>query len=360
MSVAREDCRAEVDQIDRSTWHQLLPAFSDATIYQTRSYGAGRWGENALSHLALRQGNQIVALAQCVIRRTPFVSCGLAYVPCGPIWRGVSEDPEVFRLIVRALREEYAVRRRLLLRLAPPEIDTPEGDLKGILQAEGFTRTARQYRTLLIDLAVPLDQLRKGMSERWRRALKKAESLKLEVCEGTGEELYRAFKGIYRDMVARKGFVPSIDIDEFEWIQKDLPDSLKMRIMICRHGEQPVASLIASLIGKTGIGLIGGTATEGLKSGGFHLLNLRMMKWMQESGAAYYDFGGYEPEQNSGTAAFKAAIPGRDVCHIGQFEACANRLSGIGVGLADRLRGLATSIKAKAYRQVRAIVSPKG
>src|ERR1051325_1599654 len=341
-----EEYRVEVDRIDRATWHQVLSSFSNATIYQTWSYGAGRWGDERLSHLALLQGDTIVALAQCTIRRAPMTNCGIAYVPWGPIWRRSENEVEVFRRMVQALREEYAIRRGLLLRLTPAEIEEPGHDVSLVLKEEGFVRTAQNYRTLLIDLAIPLADLRKQMSERWRRALKKAESLKLEVLEGTGEDLYRIFKVIYQEMVARKGFAPSIDIDEFEWIQSDLPEPRKMRIMICLQGQRPVAALIGSLIGKTGVGLLGGTATEGLKSGAFNLLNVRMMQWMQESGAAYYDFGGFQPEQNSGTSTFKAAIPGRDVCHIGQYEICTNSFSRLAVGFAEQLRKFVLSVRS--------------
>jgi peptidoglycan pentaglycine glycine transferase (the first glycine) len=353
MRVTAKEYRVEVDQIDRTTWHRVLPSFRDATIYQTPSYGTGRWGQERLSHLTLLRGEEVVALAQCSIRRTPMLPCGIAYVPWGPVWRNGHSDFEVFRLVVRALRDEYSVRRGLLLRITPPEISTAENSLEAILKEEGYKRRARPYRTLLIDLTCPVSELRKGMSERWRRALKKAESLKLEVSEGTGEDHYRTFKGIYQEMVSRKGFVPSIDVDEFEWIQKDLPESLKMRIMICTQGQRPVAALIGSLIGTTGVGLLGGTATEGLNAGAFQLLNLRMMQWMQESGATNYDFGGYQPEQNSGTASFKAAIPGMDVNHIGQFEACTNSLSRFGIGFAERFRKFTASVKLATRKSAR-------
>ena len=44
MKTLAEGYTVKIDQISKDEWSELLPRFDDATIYQTWSYGAVRWG----------------------------------------------------------------------------------------------------------------------------------------------------------------------------------------------------------------------------------------------------------------------------------------------------------------------------
>jgi len=342
MKELRKHYSVEIDKVTKQEWSDLLTRFDDATIYQTWSYGAVRWGEKSLSHLLLKKEGEVVGMAQVSIKRIPFLPCGIAYVPWGPLWhkKGGNEDWEVFRQLVRVLRDEYATRRGLLLRIAPNEIESPERNITGMLQEEGYMRKAQPYRTILIDLSPSLEDLRKRLARRWRRALKEAESRGLQIMNGRSVELLDTLREIYGEMVSRKGFIPGVDIDEFCEIQKDLPENLKMKILVCEYGGKPVGAIMASLLGNKGIGLIGGSRRNGLNLGGFHLLNWRLIEWMKSQGANFYDFGGYDPQNNPGTASFKEGIGGKDVYHIGQFETSNGFLSPFAVRLGEKIRAL--------------------
>jgi len=341
---------AEVDQISKSEWSNLLVQFEDATIYQTWSYGAIRWGEKNLSHLVLRKAKDVVGIAQVSTKSIPFLGAGIAYIPWGPLWRlkGKENDVSEFAELVRALRKEYAMKRGLLLRITPNEIDGNHNQCVSILQNEGYVKKAQPYRTLLIDLTVSMEDLYRGLARRWKRALKTAESKGLKVIQGIDQNLFETLNTLYADMVGRKGFVPGVKINEFRSVQSDLPEILKMKIMVCEHDGKPVSSLMTSLIGNKGIGIIGGTKTNGLSLGGFHLLNWKMMEWMKSEGAKYYDFGGYDPENNPGTASFKEGLPGHVVTHIGQFEASDSFVSSIAVGSGEVMRSIFRKARMKS------------
>lgn len=333
-----EGFTAEIDRIAEREWDDLLSLFADATIYQSWSYGAIRWHERSLSHMVLSKDGQIVGAAQVAIKRLPLLPAGIAYVPWGPMWRLRNEDRDLKKLsvLLRALRDEFAVRRGLLVRITPNEIETTGTHFFSLAFDHGFVRTGINYRTLLIDLSLPKDEILRRAARRWRRALKTAESNGLSVEEGTEGSLFRVLVTLHKEMVARKGFVPGVDIEEFERIQERLLESHKMHTMIATAEGKPVAALAASLIGEKGIGLVGATSTVGLNMGGFQLLNWRMMAWLQQRGALWYDFGGYDPEKNPGTASFKEGLPGLDISHVGQFECCNSALSRIAVGFGER------------------------
>jgi lipid II:glycine glycyltransferase (peptidoglycan interpeptide bridge formation enzyme) len=341
---------AEVDQIERTEWSELLSRFEDAILYQTWSYGALRWGVDNISHLVLRREGEIVAAAQSRIMKLPVMGRGIAYITWGPVWRlrGKEKDLENLRQMIRALREEYAVHRGLLLRVLPNEIDG-EADtdaIRSILQAEGFRRTANYHRTLLLDLAPSKEQLRKNLAQRWRRELSVAERKGLKLLEGTGDELYEAFSSLYDEMLARKKFVPGVNFNEFRVIQKDLPDPLKMKIMVCEYEGQPVAGTVSSLIGNTGIYLLGATGNNGTKVRGSYLLQWRMIEWLKDCGARWYDLNGIDPEKNPGTYHFKVGISRREARHIGQFDACQSPISSLLVKSGDQLRATSEKIKS--------------
>jgi hypothetical protein len=335
-----EGFRTEVDQIDRPGWAEHLEQFEDTTIYQTWSYGAVRWGEPRLSHFLLRDGAEVAGLAQVTIMRIPLVRVGIAYVPWGPLWRRRGKSNEIgdFQRVLRAMKEEYVVRRGLLLRMTPNEVEARAPGIRQVMEEEGFVHCTSSYRTILIDLSTPMDDLLKNASRRWRQSLKTARKKDLEVVEGTGDDLFRIVIDLHRETVARKKFRPGIEIAEFQEIQKNLPEAEKMKVMVCLSEGKPVSMLFTSLLGDTAILLAGGTGADGLNSGSYHFLNWRMMERMKESGARYYDFGGYDPERNPGTAFFKEGIRGQDVCHIGQYEACPGALGKFLVKTAESIR----------------------
>jgi lipid II:glycine glycyltransferase (peptidoglycan interpeptide bridge formation enzyme) len=231
--------RSEVDLIGRAEWAELLQTFDDATIYQTWSYGSVRWGEDNLSHLLLKRENKVAGLAQVTIKRLPFFRAGIAYIARGPIWRvhGEKVNVENFRQIVKALKDEYVSKRNLLLRIAPEEIEDDNYEIVSILEAQGFRKKSSivPERTLLVDLTSSIEQLRKTLDQKWRNQLNRAEKNGLKTIEGGSDELYKIFLDLQEQTIARKHYVPGVDYDEFREIQKDLPDSLKMKIIVCEY-----------------------------------------------------------------------------------------------------------------------------
>ena len=180
MALCRQ-FHTEIDSVAKKEWSDITSLFEDANIYQTWSYGAVRWGADNLSHLLLKKDGQVVACAQVAIFRAPIVAAGVAYLRWGPLCRlrGAQKDLDVVRTMSAALRDEYVIRRRLLLRVIPNPLyeDNRGPDYQSACEANGFSRTytGNKYRTLLLDLSPPLDELRKRLVQKWRCDLNRAE-----------------------------------------------------------------------------------------------------------------------------------------------------------------------------------------
>src|SRR5580704_2036171 len=154
---------SEVDTVTERDWHECLQEFDDANIYQTWSYAEVSWGLGNTSHLVLRKNGRIVALTQVRILKVPFVNIGIAYVRWGPVFRHPTEtDPDAFRQVVRALRNEFTCKRGLLLRLFPALFDDDLSCYSTILEEEGFSllQGVVANRTILMDLSPSIDGIR--------------------------------------------------------------------------------------------------------------------------------------------------------------------------------------------------------
>lgn len=335
-------CYAEIDQVSKESWTEIILQFDDATVYQTWSYGAVRWGEKNLSHFVLKKEGEVVGAAQLCIKKIPLIGSGIAYIPWGPLWRkkGRTRNPEILKDLINILKEEYAVHHGLLLRIAPHIVNNEHEEMQSIFENACFSprKNKPPYRTLMLDITPTLQELRKGLDQKWRNQLNRAEKNNLEVYEGVSDELYQKFMDLQNEMHERKKFTPGINYEEFRVIQKNLPDALKMKIFVCEYKGKPVTATIGSAIGDTGIYLLGATGNEGLQLKGAYLSQWLMIRWMKEQGCSWYDLGGINPEKNPGVFHFKSGLSARDVYHVGHFDINSSSLSSFIVNFGEFIK----------------------
>lgn len=348
-----------VDQVGEQDWNKILPMFADASIYQTWAYGAVCWGEKQLSHLLLKRGTEIVAAAQLRLVRLPVVNKGVAYLRWGPLWRlrGQPAESGVLDEMLTALRKEYVGRRGLLLRMLPAvfEDETWAGQVTSCLKQHQleFETQIRPYRTTRVDVSQPVDAIRKGLQSRWRSYLNAAEKAGLTVVQGTTDELYDQFSILYREMMARKQFETTVDIEEFREIQKRLPEGLKMQVFVCSAQGQAQNALVVSALGDSAIYLLAATGDAGLNGRGAYLLQWRAMEWLHQQGTRWYDTGGVNQEKNPGGYQFKRGLGGDEVSHLGRFELRDNWLSAAATAIGERSQSVVAKMKNSMRRAVR-------
>ena len=348
--------KVEVDRAADAEWSELLELFDDANIYQTAAYGSVRWGAKNLSRLVLWRNDQVASIAQLrIIRPTP-LKFGMAYLRWGPLWerRGISIDPEVPARMAHAIEEEYLRKRKLFVRILPNAF---KGTRRAELFESAFARFSGEpqeqhepYRTFVVDLNPPLEELRRNLDPKWRNKLSGAEKNNLTVIAGEGAAEYEAFCGIYAQMRERKSFETTVDVEEFGRIQKALPESMRMRVLICQREGAPLAGVVASAMGDSAIYLLGATSDAGLNAKGAYLLQWMLMAWLKERGIRHYDLGGIDPEGNPGVYSFKRGFSGADICQIGPRVASASTFSsaivksGLALRRASRVSNAALNI----------------
>jgi hypothetical protein len=336
----------QIDQTTEAEWNRLLPEFADASLYQTWAYGAVSWGERNLSHLLLKQDDQVVGMAQFRIVRVPLLSSGIAYLRWGPLFRrrDAAPAPDLLPALLKAITDEYARRRRLLVRILPNVFrEGPAAPAFEAACAEFGLQpgtAAAPYRTIRVDLAPAPELIRKRLDQKWRNQLNAAERNGLTVHEGTDDDLFAEFTAIYRELLARKQFDTTVDIDEFARIQRALPEPLKMRVLLCEKDGQVMAGLVGAAIGETAVYLLGATSSEGMKAKGSYLLQWRMMQALRESGCRWYDLGGINPQRNPSVYHFKSGFGGAEVLQCQPRELSGSSWSSVCVNTAEKARRL--------------------
>jgi hypothetical protein len=348
-----------VDQISKNEWHIALNDFVDANFYQTWSYGEIKWKMGHLSHLVLKKNGEIVALAQLRIVSLPIIGKGIAYLARGPIWRRRKreQDFDIFRNVIKSLFKVYVIEKGLLLRIRPNEIMDESNTIHDILCEEGFVKiSSPPDRTLILDLTPTTEEIRQNLVRKWRQALGRAERLSsLDLDCGKSEEHYKIAFSIYKEMHGRKQFAEFVDMERHGLVQQDLPDFLKMKIMICRLNDEPIAALGWSAIGDTGLPLIAATGNKSvaLSTNASNLLWWKMIEDMKAQGCKFCDVGGIDPVLNPGGYKFKSGIigkNGRDVSFLEPYEACNNIISSITVNCGNQLRLSLQKIKMQLRR----------
>ncbi len=339
----------EVDSIIQNEWSQLLLKFEDANIFQTWEYGSAHWGDKNISHLILRKEGQIVAATQLWVVKIPVIGSGFAHISWGPMWRlrGQSPEPETVRRMLRSLKEEYVIRRRLLLRIRAYSVDgTIEGEIiRNNLEAEGFQfqKKESRYHTYRLNLSPELQEIRRKLLPRWRKDLNKAERAELTVITGDSDEMFQALSMLYHDMVSRKGFKEYVaDMSKYANMQKSLPEKLKMKIFLCYYQGEVVAGRTVPLLGDTAMALIAATSTKSVELNlhAAYLLQWKAIEWLKQNGFQYYDLRGGVDGDMPGVKSFKRGLSGDEIFYLGSYENHKSKMSYFMVRIGEFLQDL--------------------
>lgn len=320
----------EIDTIDRSRWHRLITEFDDASLFQTWSYGSAT-GKVGLSHIVVKGGADILGCCQVELTQSPIPKVGIADIHWGPLCmrRGEKFNPDVLFHIMHGIKKEYAIERGYLLRIWPHATGEVKESLKQILESEGFAKNEAQrpYRSLRIDLSPPIDDLRNNLGSDARRFLRRAEENGLNFIEGTNIELFDTLERLAREGARIKKFTDLTDYASYRRTQIDLPDALKVHLIICESQGEPVCAVGCSAIGDTGVYVLAGTGEKAYQLRATYLVQWRMIQQLKERGVRCFDLGPFNPERNPGVYRFKREIAGKRAWEekfLGEYHGCFN------------------------------------
>jgi lipid II:glycine glycyltransferase (peptidoglycan interpeptide bridge formation enzyme) len=315
---------------DKTFWQNSLKEFEDANLYQTWNFATLAQNEKIVKHLAIYVDQNLIGLAQARIRTVPILNRGIAYILNGPIWQKKNQENDIQILsdIFSVLRQKFVINQKLLLRIKPYLFSDKISNLN-FIDNIGFKNVEkiRQYQTLVLYLDRDLDEIRKSFNQKWRNCLNQSERNGLQIVEGNDTELYKDFLKLYSQMIARKKFKEYVDPVKMGEMNNELDDENKLKIFTAFKDKLPIASLVGSAIGNTGIYLLGASNEIGMKNKASYLLQWEMIKWLKQKDCQRYDLGGINLDDNPGGYHFKSGITDQEVLGIGTYETYKSSLS---------------------------------
>lgn len=317
-----------VEVVSSDDWDALLKQFADTNYRQLAAYSiAAAARVNALSvNVAIREDGDLLGLCNVRVRKLPLLSFGIAYVNGAPLVLqsdGSIDRAAALSRCLNALRKEFVGARGHVLRV----IGVARADLSldvahGAFLDAGFAATSAKgrYRTILVDVRRELPDIRRGLDQKWRNILNKAERQGLEIVRGTVPALFGKFGELYSELVARKKLKVDLDPDFFAALQDNLAVPDRFVVHLAMQAGDVIAGHIGAYHGDTAVYLLGAANETGLKSNASYLLQWRVIEYAKERGCNWYDLGGIDPEGNPDVYRFKARIGGVDVCAPGPYE----------------------------------------
>ncbi len=345
------DFRVEIDNICKNEWISNLKLFKDASVIQTWDFAeiTSKSQFGCVSRLVLYRGKKVAAMVQVRIVALPFIPAGIAYVIYGPLWKrfGEKEDFKVFKAVLKALYQEYAVQRKLFLRIQPNIIYRENQEINEILSELGFknSKNSKKYRTIYLDVTRSLLKIRMGFRKKWRQNLNRSDKKPIEIKIGSTQKEYDDLIEVYSEMLDQKKIISEVNTVLWEKILRKLPYIEKPNLIMGYYKSQPVAGMIISNIGEIGFPILAATNKIGRKRYGSYPIFWMAIKWLKESECKQFDLGGIDPENVPSTYYFKRGLGGREATFISPFEACINPLSLVIVSLAELARYLLLEMK---------------
>lgn len=317
-----------VEVVSDDDWDILLKQFADANYRQLAAYSSAAAArvKARSENVAIREDGKLLGLCNVRIRKLPLLPFGIAYVNGAPLVLNSAESIDSSTALSRclnALRQEFVDVRGLVLRM----IGVARADLSADLANWSFLEAGfvpcsakGRYRTILVDLMRDLPEIRRGLDQKWRNVLNKAERQDLKVVRGTETVLFREFGELYSGLVARKNLNVDLGPEFFLGLQSELSELDRFVVHLAKQGDKAVAGHIGAYHGDTAVYLLGAANEAGLKTNASYLLQWSVIEYAKARHCRWYDLGGIDPEGNPDVYRFKARMGGADVSAPGPYE----------------------------------------
>ena len=174
------------------------------------------------------------------------------------------------------------------------------------------------------------DDLLKGMNQLWRRNIKKAAKLGVEVSLGSRDDL-PAFHELYQLTAARDHFTPRpapYFTTMYDALLAEDPD--RIRLYLAHHEGDLVAATIWIRVGQHAWYSYGASSTEKREVRGSNAIQWQMLRDAAAAGAHVYDLRGITDtlradDPHIGLIQFKTGTGGEAVEYVGEWDLPLNR-----------------------------------
>lgn len=318
-----------IDEVTPAEWERAAQVFADYTIYQTWAYQQVRaeTDHHHVHRVVVRdESGRVCSLCHVRVKAVEAVRLRVGYVQWGPLLRLKTGERTGSVEMFEALKEALLQKGVNVLRLVPNvPVSGDEPAVVDMLAQAGFGRVPGlpPYRTFRVDAHDNEEGIRARLRKSFRRDLKKAEETGIEVEHSQSAGACQILEDLHRILLERKHF-KGVDPQEFTKTHPLLPEAEKMTFVVARLGGEPVAVLLSSNLGDTGIVLLAASNDQGLECGASYVVWYQALLAARNAGMTWCDLGGIDPEANPSVYQFKSRLGGQELSHTGVFESCAS------------------------------------
>ncbi len=317
--------RMEIRDFGQEEWNDIVSDVDDLSLMQTWEFGeakafTGTWKVN---RAIFQKGDETVGAAQAMIRTVPLLNRGLVWINRAPLLKNNDfTQPDVYVDMLKELKKYWADEKKMYLRIAPPLIASD--DSYAIFKAAGFSKATETdgWASEIVDLSRSTEELRKGLQQKWRNCLNKAERLEVTYETGSSNVLMDELLDDYKALLDKTGFGTNLSPELVRSMQNLLPDSRKVLVFVGRQNGEKLGSILIATYGNTCMYLIGATNNIGRKVSANHYLIWNAVCEMKKRGFRWFDLGGAHPDNTpSGILHFKRGLRGKQYQLMGEVEA---------------------------------------
>ena len=312
--------------VEPKAWPDLCSQFHDHNLRQCSAYvnALGAKDRSRTEFVAISDSGTILGVACLRIRQLPIVGGGIAYVGGGPLVRRTDRVPiDILATCLKSLIREYSERRGLILRILPPICDPREvGVVSDCFHSCGLeiSQSIPVYETAIIDLKRDIEVIRADLHRKWRYNLRRSERACLDLCHGSGDDLFAQFSNLHQTVASQKRFNSPISAEFYRAIQQNLALSEKLMINVAFKEGVCVAGALWSFTADTAVSLLSALHPLGRQYRAGYLIRWRALEIAHERGMRWMDAGGVNKIVNPDIASFKLGMGGRCLTSPGPFE----------------------------------------
>jgi len=320
--------RMEIRDFEQDEWHNIVSDIDTLSLMQTWEFGEAKalTGPWKVSRAIFRKDNETVGAAQAMIRTVLVLNRGLVWINRAPLMKNSNRtQPDVYVDILRELKKYWVDEKKMYLRIASPLMAADEN--YAIFKKAGYLRAteADGWASEIVDLSPSIEELRKGLQQKWRNCLNKAERLEVACKIGSSDVLIEELIDDYKELLDNKGFRTNLAPEFVRTMQNLLPDSRKMLVFEGHQDGEKLGNILIALYGNTGMYLIGATNNTGRKVNANHYLIWNAVCEMKKRGYRWFDLGGAHPDNTPpGILHFKRGLRGKPYQLMGEVDAYRN------------------------------------
>jgi lipid II:glycine glycyltransferase (peptidoglycan interpeptide bridge formation enzyme) len=300
------------DGHELSEWDKVHAAAAGA-LQQDWAYGSSLklLGVPVLRARVVDQGDQI-AQAQFIVRKWGRLGA-VALCTRGPIW---SKDlsPDAQAIVYKAMKKSLPLTGIRFMAVTP---EVPESQAHGL---RPMRRIMSGMSTVMLDIGVPMADLRMQLEGRWRSSLVSAEASALSVQRvGTNVGQYRWL--LENEMQQRVDkHLEGLPLPFFDhYVQSRKQPAKNILTLRADVGRDRVAAMLFLLHGEAATYQIGWTTEQGRDLNAHHLILWRAIEELQNRGIRILDLGGVNTVRSAGVARFKMRTGGKVLTLAGTY-----------------------------------------